>query len=103
MGATHQIRGHNRINTLRLQHHATRHRIDEHLLNRDVGKLLRDLRGDLIPKHHPIALRIALRHDGEMLARPLLRDLEREPDDALDAVAREDRDFGGRLPRVAAV
>ena len=78
-------------------------RVDQFLVPVDVGELLRDLQRDLVPHHHRVALRVALGDDGQQLARPRLRQLEREAHDALDAGAGHHRDVGGGLDRVALV
>ena len=85
LNSTYQVRGNDCIETFGLQHHPTGHGIDEHFLDGDICEFLGDLGGDFVPEHHAVALGVALGHDGEMLAGPLLRDLEREADDALDA------------------
>lgn len=100
---THQITRYNRIQTLRLQHHPRRHRINQHLINPDVRKLARQARRNLIPQHHPVALRIALRHHGQQLPWACLRRLERKPEDPLHAHPAEDGRLGGHFPGEAAV
>jgi hypothetical protein len=103
INSTYQVRCNNGIQAFRLQHHPTRHGVDEHLLDGDISEFLGDLGGDFVPEHHAVSLGVALGHDGEMLARTLLGNLEREADDALDGVAGEDRHFRRRLPCLASV
>jgi hypothetical protein len=64
-----QIGRHDGVETLRLQRHPHRHRIDQHLVPGDVGELFRDFLGDLVPHHHAVALRVRLGHDAQQLAR----------------------------------
>jgi len=97
-GETHKIRSNNSINTLRLKHHPRRHSINQHLLHLNIRKLARNLLRNLVPKHHPITLRITLRHNRNMLLWSFRRSLERKPHNALHAMAREDRDFRRYLP-----
>jgi hypothetical protein len=100
---THQVRSNNRVQTLRIQHHSTGHRIHQHFIALDVRKVFRNLRRNLVPQHHPVPLRIALRDNGDHLARPLLRNLKCKADQALYAVTREDGDFSRDFPGLAAV
>lgn len=100
---THQVRGHDSIDRLGLQDHAAGHSINKHLVDGDIGEVLGDAGGDLIPQHHPVALGVALRHHRQELAGPLPGGLEGKAHDALDAVAGEDGDLRGHLPRLAAV
>lgn len=88
-----QIRRNHRIDTLRLQHHPRSHRINQHFINLHIRELLPNVRCHLIPKHHPIPLRVAFRHNSQLFPRPAARRLKREPHDALHAVPGEDRDF----------
>lgn len=100
---THQIGSHYRIDTLRLQNHPASHGVHQHLIRRHIRKLLGNNRSHLIPEHHPVPLGIALGHNGQQLAGPAPRCLEREAHDALDTVAGEHGDLGGRLPGLSAV
>ena len=81
----------------------TRVGVDQFLVPLHVGKLGGDLAGDLVPHHHRVALRIALGHHGQLLARPRLRQLEGEAQHALDAGTGHDRHVGRGLDRVALV
>jgi hypothetical protein len=98
-----QVGGDNGVKGLGLEDHAARHGVDEHLVLGDVGEVLGDLGGDLVPEHHTVALGVALGDDGQQLARALLRRLKGEADDALHGVAGEDGHLGRRLPGLAAV
>ena len=80
--------------------------IDEQRLGPDVGIVARDVREHAIPEPHAEPLRVGL-GDRRQQAFPLAttRELEREPDDALGAVPREDSRLHGhfvRVPRSAA-
>ena len=86
-----QVRRDDRVEALRLQHHAHRHGVDQHLVPGDVREFLRDLGGDLVPHHHAVALRVRLRDDRQELARARLRQPEGVAHDAGDADAGEDR------------
>ena len=94
-----QIGGDDGVEGLRLQGHAHGHGVDEHLVPGHVGIVLRHFGGDLVPHDHAVPLRVRLGHDGEKLARPRARHLERKPHDARDAGAGEDRDLGRDLLR----
>lgn len=91
------------IDTLGVQDHTGGHGIDQHLVHSDIGEVPGNLLGHLVPEDHPVALGIALGHDGQELARALLGRLEGKAHDALDAVAREDGDLGRAFPGLAGV
>src|SRR5690242_16965005 len=100
---THQIACDNGINALRLENHLSCHRINQHLLHRNIREVLRDLRSNLIPKHHTISLSVTLCNDSQMLSRPLLRDLKGEADKSVNSMSGEDGHFCSDFPRVTAV
>jgi hypothetical protein len=95
---THKIRSNNSINTLRFKHHPRSHRIHEHLINLYFRELSRHLLSNLIPKHHPVPLRIALRDNRDVFFRSLCRCFKRKAHDAFHAMTCKDRDFGGSFP-----
>jgi len=72
-------------------------RVDQLLVDRHVVIVARHAFRDLVPHDHPMALRIRLRDDGEVFARPIAREIEGEAHDPFDAGPREDRDFEPRL------
>jgi hypothetical protein len=98
-----QVGRDDRIDRLRLQHHARRHRVDEFLVDADFGIVLADERGDLVPEHHAVALRVRFGDDREMPPRPRPRHIEGEAHDALDADAGEDCRLGRHLLGQAAM
>jgi hypothetical protein len=98
-----QVRRDDGVQRRRPHHHARRHRVDEFLVPLDVGKLARDLMGDLVPHHHGMPLRVALGHDGEVPAGTRPRQFEGVAQDALDAGARHHRNVGRDLDRMPLV
>ncbi|MNV29147.1 hypothetical protein D3C71_1203620 [compost metagenome] len=83
--------------------HAGRGGVHQLLVPFHIGELGRHLRGNLVPHHHRVALRVALGDDGELLAGARLRQAEGKAQDALHAHAGHDGDIGGRLDGVALV
>jgi hypothetical protein len=100
---THQVCSHYSIQRLGVKHHSTCHSINEHLIHLHIGEVLGNLRRNLIPHNHAIALGITLSDNRDVLSRPLLSCLKCEADQAFYAVAREDRDFSGNLPGLTAM
>jgi hypothetical protein len=100
---TYQVASNNSIDAIRLKNHLCSHSINQHLLNSNIGKVLRNLRGNLIPKNHAVPLRIALGDHSQMLSGSLLRNLKREPNKSANSVTSEDGDFCGNFPGVTAV
>ncbi len=98
-----EVGGDDGVEALRLQRHPHRHRIDQHLVPGDVGKLFRHLLGDLVPHHHAMALGIGFRHHREQLARARLRQRERIVHDAANTDPGEDRHLGADLLGQSAV
>jgi hypothetical protein len=98
-----EVGRHDGIEALRLQRHPHRHRIDQHLVPRDIWEFFRDLFGDLVPHHHAMPLRVRFCNDGEEFSRARLRQLEGIAHDALDADAGEDGDFGADFLRQPAM
>ena len=96
-----QVGRDDRIQRLRLHGHSHGHRVDQHLVPRHVRKILGDLGGNLIPHHHGMALRVALGHHREQLARTRLGQLEGEANDPVHSGSRHDGDVGGHLFRQA--
>ncbi len=92
-----EVGGDDRVDRLRPQHHARRHRVDELLVDGDLGIVLADERCDLVPKHHAVALRVRLGYHGQMAARPRAGDIEGEAHDALDADPRKNSGLGRHL------
>ena len=96
-----EVRRDDGVDGLRAQHHPGRHGVHQHLVGPDVRVPGRQLREDAVPEPHAVPLRVALRHEGEVLPGPLGGGLEREPHHALDGRVREDRYLGrGRVGRV---
>jgi hypothetical protein len=95
---THQVGSHNRVQRLRLENHAGRHGIHQHLVDSDIRKVLGHLVGNLIPENHAIALRVALCDNSQELAGTLLGRLKGKTYKSGDAMACEDGDLGRRLP-----
>jgi hypothetical protein len=60
----------------------------------------RDRERDFVPHDHRVTLRVALRDDGQQLARARLRQFECKTHNAFDAGARHDRHVGRRLDRM---
>lgn len=100
---TYQVCGNNRVQRSRVEHHPSRHGVHKHLVELDVRELLCNAQDNLVPQNHSVALRVALGHIGKVLPGPALRSLESKTRKALDAMARENGDFGGSLPGPAAV
>ncbi len=94
---------HDRVDRFRPHDHAHRHGIDQHLVPGDVLELGRDLRRDLVPHHHGVALRVRLGDDGQELPRPRPGQAEGEAHDPFDAGAREHGDVGRCFERRALV
>lgn len=103
MKNVYQVSRHDGIERLGVEHHPAGHCVDEHLVHLDVGEILCNLRCDLVPHDHAVALGVALCDDGELLPRALLGRLKGKPEDTLDGVAGEYRDLGRRLPLLATV
>lgn len=99
----YQVGGHNGVQGLGVQNHATSHGVDQHLVPLDVGEVFGDFSGDFVPEHHAVALSIALGDDREQLPGPGSGRLEGEAHDAVNSVAREDGNLCGSLPRLATV
>lgn len=99
----HQVGCNNSVEALRLQHHTSRHGINQHLIHRHVGEVDGHRGSNLIPQNQSVALSIALGHNSQELSGPLLGCLESEPDKPFDAVAGKDGYFGGNLPGLADV
>src|SRR5687768_12727157 len=57
----------------------------------------------LVPQHHAVALRVRLRHQGKVLARPLAGEVEGEAMDPFRSGAREGGDFHRHFVRQAGV
>lgn len=95
---TYQITGDYRIDTFGLQHHSGSHSVHQHLIDLDLRKLPSDLNSDFIPEHHAIALRITLRHHGQVLARSFGSSLKRKPHNTLNSMARENRRLCSYFP-----
>ena len=89
-----QVGGDDGVEARRLQHHAGRHRVDQHLVARYVGIFGGDLTSHLVPEHHAEALGVGLRHHRQKLARPRARHVERKMHDPFDARTREDGNLG---------
>ena len=98
-----QVGGDDGVERLRLHHHPHGHRIDQHLVPGHVLELGRDLGGDLVPHHHGMALRVALGHDRQQLARPGLGQLEGVANDALHSSPRHHGDVLCDLDRQSLV
>src|SRR5438477_505364 len=73
----------------RIPHQARRECVDEHAFVAHGGKVGGDLVGDLVPEDVAEARGVGLRRAREHAA-PARRQLEGVPDDALDALVRED-------------
>ena len=96
-----QIGRNNRVKRRRPVDHARGRRVHQFLVPGDIGKLLGDLHCDLVPHHHCVALRVALGDHRQQLARPRLRQFEREAHDPLNAGAGHHRHIGSRFYRMA--
>ena len=64
-----QVGGDNGVERCRAVDHPRRRGVDQFLVPFHVRKFLGDLVRDLIPHDHRVALRVALRDDGQELAR----------------------------------
>lgn len=96
------IRRNDNVQTLRIVNHPDSHGVDKHLIKLHHALILpRNLIKDLIPQHHPVPLRITLRHHRQPPPLPLLRRLKRKPHDPLDPHVRKNRQF--RADRVLLV
>lgn len=100
---TYQVCGHNGVDRLRLQHHPRRHGVDQHLIDLNIGELFGYIGSYLIPQHHAVSLRVALRHNRQQLPRSASRSLKGKAHQSADAVAGEDRDLCSCLPLLTAV
>src|SRR6266850_1750341 len=91
-----QVRGHDRVELLRLQHEPHAGRVDVHRVARDIAVLLADLVEDPSPEllHRD---RVRLVDEREVPIRARARELEGVADDALDARARESHRHLGDL------
>src|ERR1019366_7002061 len=92
-----EVGGDDGVETLRLERHPDRHRIDQHLVPGYVGIFLCDFGRDLVPHNHAVALCVGFGDHGQEFAWARLRQLERVTHDALDTDAGEDRHFGADL------
>jgi hypothetical protein len=83
-------RGHH-VEALRLHHEARRQDVDVLLVPRNVGVARRNFGAALVPPRHRDRDAVALGGQGQRLARPRARQLERKLQQPLAADAREDR------------
>ena len=86
-----QVGGHHHVEALGLQHEARGQDVDVLLVGLDVGELLADGVGALVPPRHADGDAVALGGDGELLALAAVGQLEGIAHDAVGAVAGEDR------------
>ena len=98
-----QIRRHDRVDAFGLQHHPRRHCVNEHLFYFYLGILFCYDCGNGVPHHHPVSLRVTLRHDDQVFLLPALCDVECKTHYSFHAVACEYRDFSRDFPWLGSV
>ena len=93
-----QVRSDDRIQGLRVQNHPRSHRVDQHLVALDILEILLHNLSHLVPEYQTVALRVGFRDHSDLPSLSLPRCLESEPQQALHAVPRKDRDLSCDLP-----
>lgn len=99
----HQVGSNNGIQAFRLQHHASSHSINKHLVNSDIREIHSNGLGNLIPENHTVALSIALSDNSQELTRTLLGGLKSEAHNSLNTVSGEDGDLSSDFPRLTSM
>jgi len=98
-----QVGGDDRVDAFRPQHHPGGHRIDQFLVEGDIGEVAAGLDGDLVPHHHAVTLGVRFGHERQVLARARARQFECEPHDPADPVRVKDCRPGGDFLRKTAM
>ena len=91
-----QVAGDDHVQLLRVEHEARRQRVHVLVLDADLGVLLAHQRDDLVPEHHGVVEGVRLGAGDELLLA-LHRQVEGVADDALGALAGEERGLGHDL------
>jgi len=99
----HQVRRHNCIQRLRIQHHPTRHSVHKHFVVLHIREVLSHFSGNLIPHHHAVALCVTFGNNRNVLFWPALCCFEGKAEQTLYTMASEDRNFSCNLPWLASV
>ena len=98
-----EVAGDDGVERAGLGDHAGGDGVDEHLVGFDIREPTAHFGGDFVPKHHAMALGVALGDDGQLLARAALGQGVGEAHDAGHAGTGEDGSFGGDLLGQAAM
>lgn len=102
-GTTYEVGGHDGIQTLGVQNHASSHGINQHLIDSNIGEVSSNLLGNFVPENHSVTLSVTLGNNSQKLSWALLSSLESETNSSLNTMTREDGNFRGNLPRLSGV